>query len=185
MMEFAKWLSAWGSLSNASPQIDPDTTDENFETWFLKNGGYKHPSVELASNTSSGNFLRVVAGNTIPMGDTVVSCPHSLALSWPSACKFHYRSIELPSCTQHVATRLFLMKQKLLRNRSPWWPYIKMLPETFHTPLYYNSEDFAWIRGTNLGRARKVREDVWFVMSYDRHRSPYSFSQHGWKEGFP
>ena len=160
-MDFATWLTEIDSLANKSPRIEPSSTSVDFETWFLTNGGYIHPSIELASSPSSGNFLRVIPENVIPTASVIVSCPHSLALSWPSARKFHYPDVLLPLCTQHVATRLFLMKQKLLKDQSPWWPYIRMLPETFNTPPYYDSEDFAWIRGTNLGRARKVREDAW------------------------
>ncbi len=160
-MEFATWLTTNDSLANRSPRIEPSSTIVDFETWFLTNGGYIHPSIELASSSSSGNLFRVMPENTVPSASTIVSCPHSLALSWPSAHKFHYPDVQLPLCTQHVATRLFLMKQKLLKDQSPWWPYVKILPETFRTPLYYDFEDCAWIRGTNLGRARKVREDAW------------------------
>ncbi|KAL6717637.1 hypothetical protein ACLMJK_005552 [Lecanora helva] len=36
-----------------------------------------------------------------------------------------------------------------------------MLPLSFNTPLYYAAADMLWIHGTNLGQARKVREDAW------------------------
>lgn len=160
-LNFGTWLLANDSRTNTSPQIDPETSSNDFETWFLANGGYLHPSIELAASPSDGNFLRVKPSRSILSGSTIVSCPHNLALSWPSAHKFHFPDVRLPPVTQHVATRFFLIKQRLLKEQSPWWPYIRMLPESFNTPLYYNSEDLAWIRGTNLGRARKVREDAW------------------------
>lgn len=169
-MEFATWLIANDRLANRSPCIVPSSTLDDFETWFLTNGGYIHPSIEIASSPSCGNFLRVVPENTVHSASTIVSCPHSLALSWPSAHRFHYTDVQLPQCTQHVATKLFLMKQKLLKDQSPWWPYMRTIPETFSTPLYYDSEDCAWIRGTNLGRAGKVRENAWVSIFPVSHR---------------
>lgn len=160
-LEFGTWLLTMDVLTNHSPHIDPKSTSEDFETWFLSNNGYIHPEIELLSDSMRGRFLRVKTDHTIPRASTVVSCPHHLTLSWPNAHRFHFPEVQLPSCTQHVATRLCLMKQRLLGEASPWWPYIRILPTSFDTPLYYDSEDMTWIRGSNLGRARKVREDAW------------------------
>jgi len=159
--EFGAWLLAMSSSANRSPVIDPLSTNEDCEQWFLTNGGYLHPHIELSSDSITGQCLRVKPESDISADTTIVSCPHKLALSWPSARKFHYPEVQLPPCSQHVATRFFLMKQRLLGPASPWWPYIKMLPQFFNTPLYYDSKDMAWIRGTNLGNGKKVREDDW------------------------
>lgn len=160
-MDFVTWLAADDSCANTSSHIESGSHREDFESWFSTNGGYIHPSIELGSSPLGGNSFHVKPERTISPGSTIVSCPHSLALSWPSAQKFHYPDIQLPACTQHVATRFFLMKQKLLEERSPWWPYVRMLPENFNTPPYYSPEDFAWLRGTNLGRASELRECDW------------------------
>lgn len=160
-MDFGQWLLASNDDANTSVHMDPKSISEDFETWFLANGGHIHPSIELASSPVDGHFLRVEYEQTIPAASTIVSCPHSLALSWPSAHKFHYPDIKTPICSQHVATRFFLMKQKLLEKKSPWWPYLAMLPESFNTPMYYEMEDLAWIRGTNLGNGKRVREIAW------------------------
>lgn len=160
-MEFATWLIANDSHANSTSLIEQSSAIADFETWFLTNGGYIHPSIELAASPASGYLFRVVPEECLPPASTVVSCPHRLALSWPNARKLHYPNVQLPPCPRHVATRLFLMKQKLLKEQSPWWPYIKMLPESFNTPLYYDSEDYAWIQGTNLGHASNVRRDAW------------------------
>ena len=159
-LDFGTWLLTFEKSAIMSPQIDPLSTSEDFETWFCSNGGHIHPNVELTSGPH-GHLLRVKPEQTIPPASRIISCPHSLALSWPSAHKFHYPEVQLPQCSQHVVTRFFLMKQRLLGPASPWWPYIRMFPQSFNTPFFYGPEDFAWIRGTNLGRAKKVREEAW------------------------
>lgn len=158
--DMPSWLLSSQSFAIDSPLIESNPLDDDFETWFLLNGGYLHPSVEVASDANNGNFLRAKEGHHLLPGSTVVSCPHKLTLSWTGAHLFHFPGVQ---CTfsPHVATRLFLIKQYLLKKRSPWWPYIASLPRSFHTPLYYDSEDMAYIRGSNLGNARTVREDAW------------------------
>ena len=53
------------------------------------------------------------------------------------------------------------MKQRLLEVQSLWWPYIKSLPLSFNTPLWYDEIDLIWLRGTNLGNAKDIREEAW------------------------
>ena len=159
--EFRTWLLDMDTAANQSPLVYPDSIKKDFQEWFFANGGYLHPDIELILDPSKGKSLRVKHDHTIAPASNIVSCPHNLALSWPSACKFHFPNIKLPPFSEHTATRFFLMKQRLLGDISPWSPYIKTLPCSFDTPLYYSSEDLAWIRGTNLGRAKKVREVAW------------------------
>ena len=146
---------------NRSSLIEENSINQDFETWFMANGGYLHPHIELTSNPISRKSLHVKSDHTVSPSSTIVACPHTLALSWPNASRSHFPEVQLPQLSQRVATRFFLMKQRLLKETSSWWPYIRILPLTFDTPLYYDSEDMAWINGTNLGRARKVREDAW------------------------
>ena len=159
--EFRTWLLSMDSSANLSPLLSLTSREQSFEEWFFANGGYLHPEIELILDPAKGKSLRVKHGHTISPGSKIVSCPHHLALSWPTACKFHFPNIRFPSFSQQVATRFFLMKQRLLGDLSSWSPYIKTLPCSFDTPLYYGPEDLAWIRGTNLGHTKKVREAAW------------------------
>ena len=132
----------------------------DFESWFLHNGGYLHPSVEIASDDVDGNFARVKQDHVLLPGSIVVSCPHQLIISWPSICQHHFPHSHSPF-TPHIAVRLFLMKQRLLQVQSRSWPYINSLPHTFSTPLWYDENDLVWLRGTNLGSAKEIREEAW------------------------
>lgn len=157
--DFRHWLFATDHRDFTTSKIKSSPIGEDFESWFLTNGGYLHPSVEIASG-DDGNFLRVKEDHVLWSGSMVVSCPHELTISWPGVNQYHYPTIK-STFKPHVATRLFLMKQNLLGDTSPWWPYINSLPRSFSTPLWYDGKDLIWLRGTNLGRAKKVREQAW------------------------
>ena len=155
-LDFRTWLVASDS-SSTKIQIGPAA--EDFESWFLINGGYLHPSVEIASG-DEGNIVRVKQDHTLSPGSMVVSCPHELTISWPGINQYHFPHVHT-TFTPHIATRLFLMKQYLLKEQSPWWPYINSLPRSFSTPLWYDEDDLIWLRGTNLGKATEIREEAW------------------------
>ena len=157
--DFRVWLLATGHRESTTTKIETSPVDENFESWFLTNGGYLHPSVEIASG-DDGNFVRVKQDHFLGPGSMVVSCPHELTISWPGVNQYHFPHIH-STFEPHIATRLFLMKQYLLEEKSPWWPYIDSLPRSFSTPLWYDDNDLIWLRGTNLGRAKDVREEAW------------------------
>lgn len=143
-----------------APKIEMSPVADDFESWFLANGGCLHPSVEIASNNNTGNSVRVKENHVLLPGSIVVSCPHHLAISWPTINQHQSPAVN-STFTPHVATRLFLVKQRLLTTQSPWWPYINSLPRSFTTPLWYGEQDLIWLRGTNLGKAKKIREDAW------------------------
>jgi len=143
---------------------------KQISSWFTQGGGIIHPAVEIVYNAQyTGYSLRVLPGQHLPAGSQVVSCPHHFALSvlsmyhvenrWPE--KFMARW----ALATEVLTRVFLMEQFLLGERSGWWPYIQMLPQPgkggLDTPLFYGEEDCGWIRGTNLEGARIAREKQW------------------------
>ena len=164
-LSFIVWLLSDDISVHTSSQIESGSLGGDFETWFLANGGYLHPSVEIAS-APDGKFLRVQSGQTLPASSTVVSCPHRLTMSWPSAHNFHFHDVRPAPFEQHIATRLFIMKQYLLEERSSWWPYVKSLPQsegedTLSTPLWYASSDSSWLCGTNLEGATREREIIW------------------------
>lgn len=154
------WLLASNHSHFPTPKIETSPIGEDFESWFLTNGGYLHPSVEIAADDHNGSFLRVKQNQILSPGSIVVSCPHHLTISWPIINQLHLPSVQ-STFTPHVASRLFLIKQRLLQAQSPWRPYINSLPRSFSTPLWYDENDLIWLRGTNLGKAKEIREDAW------------------------
>lgn len=144
--------------------------NEDFKAWFLSHGGTFHADTEIVSS-SHGFFIRVRDKRGLLPGAQVVSCPHSLVISWLNAVRDPFlgqfdRHSASQFINQLVITRIFLMKQFLLREQSLWWPYIRMLPQPddlhkFNTPLWYEPEDLTWIRGTNLEHGAQRMESLW------------------------
>ena len=157
--DFRTWLLASNPSQFSSTKIEMSSLGEDFESWFLANRGYLHPSVEIASG-DDGNFVRVKRDHVLVPSSMVVSCPHELTISWPGVNQYHFPNIH-STFSPHITIRLFLMKQYLLKEQSPWWPYINSLPRSFSTPLWYDDNDSIWLRGTNLGNAKELREEIW------------------------
>lgn len=146
--------------------------EDDFKRWFQSHGGKFDANVDIDSS-SDGFYLRVSNEKDLSPKTLVVSCPHSLTISWLSVVKDSFfgrldlNSVERQSLQQSVFTRFFLVKQFLLQRESLWWPYIRLLPQpasvggNFNTPPWYDSEDLPWIRGTNLEFGTKKLEESW------------------------
>lgn len=150
--------------------IDPQQNVQSIIDWLEGGGGKLHPAVEVIySDDATGYHLRVRQGGEIIAGEQVISCPKLLTMSilsmatagfsWPG------RFMSYWSHSLEVLTRFFLIEQYLMSEYSFWYPYIRMLPQpnsaTLDTPMYYSHQDCLWIKGTNMERARRVREDQW------------------------
>ena len=143
----------------------------DFSNWFFQNGGYLHRSAELIMQERGHNFLRVRPGCSISSNETIISCPHKLALSLKNLAGdgLLLDGSEWPntgSLSRSTAFRLKLMTEYIHGETSFWWPYIDRLPQpcdkdSFGTPLYFSPEDKVWLKGTNLDKATSVRESNW------------------------
>ena len=152
--------------------------EDDFEQWFLANGGYIHPNVEIASDPVAGRYLRVVDGQSLEADSLIVSCPHELTISWLNVVKGSETFLgqfalgeAYDTVNQVVVVRFFLINEYLKRRESFWWPYIRSLlqpteAESLGTPMYYEENDWAWIRGTNLECAARKTESMWHL-EYD------------------
>lgn len=176
--------------------------DDNFEQWFLANGGYIDPNVEIATDKVTGRHMRVSDGQNLAPGSLIVSCPHELTISWLNVIRGSETFLSqfdlgeaYYAINQVVIVRFFVVNEYLKREESFWWPYIRSLPQPdkaqmLGTPLYYDEEDFAWIRGTNLEHASGKTERMWHI-EYDEalqslvpmagsHAAEWSWSLYKW-----
>ena len=147
--------------------------ETELRSWFTSNGGKIHPDVEIASGFT-GNHLRLKAGCSLAPGAMIVLCPHDLTISWlnltagqtPFLDRFRLTPVNGGSTvvTKFVLVRFFLVEQYLLGERSFWWPYIRCLPQPFkgsalNESLWYDDDDFIWLRGTNMEDATRRTEE--------------------------
>jgi len=147
--------------------------DRNNLQWFLANGGYIHPDVEIASDASTGTHMRVSDTGVLAADSLIVSCPHELTISWLnviSGSEVFLRRFDLGIVNrvinQIVIVRFFIINEYLKQRDSFWWPYIQSLPQPseiylLSTPLWYSDCDWKWIRGTGLERSARRTEHMW------------------------
>ncbi|PKS13058.1 hypothetical protein jhhlp_000399 [Lomentospora prolificans] len=139
-------------------------------SWAGSHGAQLHPNIEIAQDPVTGAGFQVKAnppGLQVNGGDTVVTCPMSITLSYLNALPnpppgFRQESDEsqfpshfLKGAPPHVIGRFFLIKQYLLGKDSFWWPYIQALPQpdqqsSWLIPPFWPDEDVAYLHGTNL-----------------------------------
>jgi hypothetical protein len=148
------------------------TSRGEFCNWFVAGGGIIHPNVEIASD-STGSYLRALSGHDIAAECPIISCPHNLIISWPQVVhdpdlfldRFDIRRAS-HLIDEAVIIRFFLIREYALKEKSQWWPYIRMLPQPdsanqLDTPLWYGSKELIWIRGTNLEFGANIKEKMW------------------------
>nr|XP_015895374.2 actin-histidine N-methyltransferase [Ziziphus jujuba var. spinosa] len=115
--------------------------------WVRREGGFVHPAVRIAQDTSNG--LGLLASEEIPKGSDLIALPDQIPLRFTplesdGGDGLHSVLIDL---ARQVPEELWSMKLglKLLQERanvgSYWWPYISNLPETYTVPIFFHGED--------------------------------------------
>jgi protein-histidine N-methyltransferase len=141
----------------------------NLQSWAEQNGAALHPSVEVYQDPVTGYSFRVrSASSAVQTGDTVVTCPIPITLSYLNAlpvppASFHTDAEPFPEAflersPPYVIGRFFLIKQYLLGRKSFWWPYIQALPQpdrlsSWILPALWPTDDVELLEGTNVSVA--------------------------------
>ncbi|WQF81002.1 Putative SET domain-containing protein [Colletotrichum destructivum] len=144
---------------------------EDLVGWAKSHGAALHPSVEVYNDPNTGNSFRVSPeGAGVDPGETIVTCPLDLTLSYLNAAStpspgFHHEGAApssspfptsfLASVPPHVIGRFFLIHQYLLGKESFWYPYIKTLPQPHHLqswilPPLWPADDLELLEDTNV-----------------------------------
>lgn len=139
---------------------------EKLEEFLRDHDARLHPSICIAENHTSGLHWR--AKDAIEPGCNIVSCPHTLSLSylnalvdedWPVFKQCRQRLN--PDYEVEAISFFYLMIQYANRETSFWKPYLDALPEpdSEHTqPLFYeDAEDIAWLQGTDVWHTNETR----------------------------
>lgn len=168
---------------------------EDFQTWFLRHGGFFGEHVELAYRPLRGLHLRISPESNLKPTSCVVSCPHALSLSSldasvdpdPFTNQFgHDAAGESTPLSSLNLLRYFLVEQYQLGPRSFWWPYIHTLPHPsaeypFDTPMYYDHHDQKWLQGTSLAHSTTLIDRTW----RDEHAQGLRRLRHGNYDRYP
>lgn len=137
---------------------------EELVSWFVQNGGWLSPDVQIVYSDSQGHHMRALK----PTTPDVVTCPLKLTLSSLNLDPDQKEVLPITSSLQqcrgkipdHILTYLLLIEQRNKGRDSPWHHYIACLPgpESMTTPLWFDEQDAAFLAGTSLAPAAKERK---------------------------
>jgi hypothetical protein len=158
------------------PQKDIFIRHRHLIEWVQKNGGYLHPTAQIAFTSRKGFHALVMEGERLEAGSRVVGCPMPLTISVLNALditpfssngsrfpkEFLHSQISQPESLQ----AFFLMEQLVLGNKSWWNPYIAALPtvQEIADSQFQSEEDLRWLDGTNLRTALDTHVGKWRAM---------------------
>ncbi|KAK9458034.1 hypothetical protein V1511DRAFT_491542 [Dipodascopsis uninucleata] len=130
--------------------------------WVVENGGFCSADIEFREDQCGGTTAFAVSD--ISAGkQKILQCPLDLIIDYRKSAEDLFGS--LVACPfkekPEIAVRLFLCSQKLQGQNAKWYNYIKSLPESFDTPLYYGDDEFQLLRGTNIYSDASHRKTAW------------------------
>lgn len=149
--------------------------EESLTSFLQGHGAHLHPNVAITQGKSSSGFHWRATRGAIEPGDTIISVPHSVALSYLNALvdedwpfKKHRQSFN-PDFEVETISFFYLMIQ-YNNPQSFWRPYLDALPapEQYHTqPLFFEHEDdVKWLEGTDVWHTNQNRLERYRAM-YD------------------
>ncbi|KAL1932934.1 hypothetical protein VTP01DRAFT_8612 [Rhizomucor pusillus] len=134
------------------------TTDpvQDFIHWLQSNGCHFD---KFAFKKDGENIGGVYAKEDVSNGETLATLPFRMAITSLQARN------EFPTLSQfssRVVLTLYLLQQKILGEKSFYWPYIRMLPESIITPMSFEQEDMKLLENTNLAASVPERKQSLF-----------------------
>ncbi|KAM3156121.1 hypothetical protein ABEW05_003368 [Botrytis cinerea] len=143
--------------------------------WATTSGAYLHPDVEIYKDAVTG--LSFKAQQTIAPQTSIVRCSYQISLSYlnaigtysqfPSTDPFPVEFLEnLKQDDPNIVGHFFLIQQYLKGDQSPWWQYIRLLPQpndpkSLGIPIWWPEEDQEFLTGTNAEPPLQKREQMW------------------------
>ncbi|KAH8598287.1 hypothetical protein B0O99DRAFT_684327 [Bisporella sp. PMI_857] len=148
---------------------------EELTQWGIGHNSYLNPNVEIYEDPITG--LSFKALKDLPPETKISTCSYETSLSYLNA-------VEFPGFLRHsppfppgflsllckddpnIIGFFFLIQQYLMREKSFWWPYIRLLPQPGNTkdlpvPCMWPEEDVKFLEGTNAEPPIRKRNKMW------------------------
>lgn len=167
---------------------------------WAKKYGTQVENVSIEHNPKSGYFFQ--ASDDIKPHSSIVDCSYQTMLSYLDVALGITRSREpFPmslgegeeAVKPHIIGHFFLMQQYLLKSKSFWYPYIKLLPqpdepEKLGIPILWPEEDQKFFVGTNLEPSIRIKAQMWMNDWIDgtahiqdpREKNKYTYQLYQW-----
>ncbi|KAK9464437.1 hypothetical protein V1512DRAFT_255412 [Lipomyces arxii] len=140
----------------------------NLVEWCRENGGFCSDQLKLETGPSGSTGYAV---SDIKSTSKLLSCPRNLVMDYSKASALWEGDQKPFESSPVIAIRLFLSYQKVLGHNSAWAPYIRVLPDTFDTPLYFDEDDMKLLEGTNMYGEVELRRQAWMEEWQDAVKS--------------
>lgn len=123
---------------------------ENLTKWMLENGA-KIEGIELAEFDGYGYGLKAI--RDVKDGDFMISVPRKLMMTTDlarnSELEYLVRNDTLLMHMPNIILALFLLLEKF-KPSSFWEPYIKALPKSYSTVMYFTPQELEALKGSPI-----------------------------------
>ncbi|WVQ82630.1 hypothetical protein IAT38_004762 [Cryptococcus sp. DSM 104549] len=142
-------------MATPTNHFDRDT----FLTWFESAGGWYSKSLDLVQTPGMG--FGAIAVEDIPADAPVFTIPDTMIMSpLNSDIKKHLAEEEWDKLAGGWSQLIITMMWETARGiESPWHTYLSNMPTTFDTPMFWNTNERNFLRGTDI-EDRIGREDA-------------------------
>ena len=129
-----------------------------FEAWLQEHRAVCR-GVKFEMTPHAGYGARVVKG--VGANSTVLAIPRSFLIDFSAAVRSSIGKA-IKSLQPHLSDfseaererisifALLLHEKGVQREKSFWWPYIQLLPQSFDSALWFSEAELRWIQGTTL-----------------------------------
>ncbi|KAE8621513.1 hypothetical protein XENTR_v10004860 [Xenopus tropicalis] len=108
---------------------------------WLKERGFQGRHLRAAEFTDTGRGL--MATRDLQPGELIISLPDSCLITTETVLQSYlgkYIRTWSPPVSPLLALCTFLIAERVARERSPWKPYLDVLPSSYSCPVYWESE---------------------------------------------
>ncbi|NWI91121.1 SETD4 protein, partial [Pitta sordida] len=128
---------------------------------WLKDRGFQDNNLRPAEFRETGRGL--MATKALQAGDLILSLPEECLLTTGtvlSSCLGGYIRRWKPPVSPLVALCTFLMAERHAGDRSPWKPYLDVLPKTYSCPVWWEQEAVDLLPEPLRGKAEEQRTRI-------------------------
>ncbi|PIA16866.1 SET domain-containing protein, partial [Coemansia reversa NRRL 1564] len=126
---------------------------QKFQDWLEANGATL-VKLELRECGQHGNG--VYARETIRDNEQYANIPSDLIIT-SAVCRKELKDVLSADLSGRALLCAFLIHQRFVCTESFWKPYIDILPQTFHTPLHFTTQELLLLHGTPMEYAVEDR----------------------------
>ncbi|XP_015576816.2 fructose-bisphosphate aldolase-lysine N-methyltransferase, chloroplastic [Ricinus communis] len=137
------------SSSLQSSATAPPQSLEIFWQWLSDQGVVSGKSPAKPGVVKEG--LGLIAERDIARNEVVLEIPKKLWIN-PDAVAASDIGNVCSGLKPWISVALFLIREKLKKEGSTWWPYLDILPDTTNSTIYWSEEELAELQGTQLLR---------------------------------